>query len=70
MNATHRKTLAAIFADPVKSDLRWKAVESLLVALGAKIKEGRGSRIVVELNGTQRRYSTGRIPGQRRTRAR
>jgi len=26
MNAAHKKTLAAIFAGPVKSDVRWEAI--------------------------------------------
>jgi hypothetical protein len=49
MNAKHRRTLAAIFDDPVRSDVRWADIESLLVALGAKMSEGRGSRIRVRL---------------------
>ena len=53
MNATHRKTLAAIFANPVKSDVRWDAIEALFVACGAEIAEGRGSRIRVILNGAE-----------------
>ncbi len=53
MNATHKKTLAAIFAEPVKPDVRWKAIEALFVALGAEIQEGRGSRVIVQLNGTE-----------------
>ena len=53
MNATHRKTLAAIFAQPAKADVRWEAIEALFLALGAAIKEGRGSRVIVELNGTE-----------------
>jgi hypothetical protein len=49
MNAKHRRTLAAIFDDPVRADVRWGDIESLLVALGAKISEGRGSRVRVRL---------------------
>jgi HicA toxin of bacterial toxin-antitoxin, len=44
------KTLRRVFADPVRSDITWRDVESLLVALGAKLTQGRGSRIRVELN--------------------
>jgi hypothetical protein len=43
MNAKHRRTLEAIFARPVPSDIRWAAIEALLVALGAERSEGRGS---------------------------
>lgn len=53
MNATHRKTLAAIFAQPVKADVRWRDIEALFVALGAEIAEGRGSRVRVLLNGAE-----------------
>ena len=53
MNATHRKTLAAIFANPVRSDVRWDAIEALFVACGAEISEGRGSRVRVLLNGAE-----------------
>ena len=43
MNAKHRRTLEAIFARPVPSDIRWMEIEALLVALGADRSEGRGS---------------------------
>lgn len=51
MNSTHRKTLTVVFATPVPSSLEWRKLESLLVALGAKVIEGNGSRIRFELNG-------------------
>ncbi|CAN5256383.1 type II toxin-antitoxin system HicA family toxin [soil metagenome] len=53
MNAKHRKTLAAIFERPVRSDVEWSSVERLFVALGAETSEGRGSRLRVYLNGTR-----------------
>ena len=40
-----RKTLAAIFGDPVSGTIEWAAVESLLLAAGARLIEGRGSRV-------------------------
>jgi hypothetical protein len=43
-------TLAGIFADPVRANIDWHDVESLLVALGAELEEGRGSRVRIELN--------------------
>ena len=46
----HRKTLGAIFEDPVRSNVAWNDVEKLLVALGAEISQGRGSRVRVYLN--------------------
>lgn len=53
MNAKHRRTLAAIFARPVPSDIRWEAIEALLVALGAERSDGRGSRVRFLLNGAE-----------------
>ena len=47
MNAKHRKTLRAVFAHPVSGNIKWREVESLLVALGAEIEEREGSRIAV-----------------------
>jgi hypothetical protein len=51
MNSKQRRTLTAIFADPVNKSISWDAVESLFTACGADISEGRGSRVRVELNG-------------------
>jgi len=35
MNGKHRKTLAAVFTDPVADTIDWAAVEALLLAAGA-----------------------------------
>jgi hypothetical protein len=51
MNATHRKTLKAVFRQPVPASLEWRLIESLFVAVGAKIIEGSGSRVRFDLNG-------------------
>ncbi len=51
MRKKHQDTLKAIFADPVRSNIPWLDIETLLVALGAKISEGRGSRVRLSLNG-------------------
>ena len=48
MNARHRKTLAIVFTDPVSGTIEWAAVEGLLVAAGARVIEGRGSRVRFE----------------------
>lgn len=50
MNRKHRRTLEAIFAAPVRAGINWKDIESLFIALGAKIEEGRGSRVRILLN--------------------
>jgi len=53
MRQKHRKTLAAIFADPVRSGILWEDIEALFVALGAEVSEGSGSRVRVALNGVR-----------------
>lgn len=50
MKAKHRKTLEAIFETPVRSNILWKDIESLLIGCGAEISEGRGSRVRIVLN--------------------
>lgn len=47
----HRTLLAAIYADPLSGNIKWRDIESLFVACGATISEGKGSRIRVHLNG-------------------
>ncbi len=56
MNARHRRTPEAIFADPVRSGVRWRDVEALFAALGAKVQERAGSRVSVVLNGVPAVY--------------
>ncbi len=53
MGKKHRKTLAAIFANPVQSNVAWIDVERMLVALGAELSEGSGSRVRIALNGVR-----------------
>jgi len=50
LRSKHRRTLQAIFAHPVRANIRWADIESLLVACGAEISEGRGSRVRIALN--------------------
>ncbi len=49
MNSRQEKTLAAIFEEPVRNDIRWTAFESLMKALGGAVTAGSGShrRIVL-----------------------
>ena len=51
MNRTHRKTLAAVFADPISGNIEWRRIEALLKAAGCEIIEGSGSRIAVSHEG-------------------
>lgn len=47
----HEKTLAAMLRTPRPANLRWADVEYLFIHYGAQISEGRGSAIVISLNG-------------------
>ena len=51
MNSTHRKTLALVFSDPVPRSMEWHRIESLLLAVGCQVIEGRGSRVRFEKDG-------------------
>jgi len=51
MNSKHRRTLAAVFTDPVSGTLAWADIEALLLAAGARLIEGRGSRVRFERDG-------------------
>ena len=53
MNSKNKQTLAAIFKDPVQSNVLWLDVEKLLINLGSKVKQGNGSRVRFSLNGVQ-----------------
>lgn len=45
MNNKHRKTLEAVFTKPTTGTLEWARIESLLLAAGCVLIEGRGSRV-------------------------
>lgn len=51
MNSRHRKTLAAIFTEPVDGAIEWRRIEALLKAIGCRVIEGSGSSVTFELNG-------------------
>ncbi len=51
MNSKHRKTLAAIMANPGPKALPFRDVESLLRALGCAVRERAGSRVVFVKDG-------------------
>jgi len=53
MNKKHRATLEGIFEDPVRANIAWRDIESMLEAAGAEITEGEGSRVRVALNGVR-----------------
>ncbi len=49
LNAKNQATLEAIFEDPTRANVPWATIETLFAALGATLKEGRGSRARVKL---------------------
>jgi hypothetical protein len=49
----HRKTLEAIYENPVKSNVAWSDIEKMLLALGAELSEGSGSRVRIALRGVR-----------------
>ena len=51
MTGKQRKTLTAVFRDPVSGTIEWAALEGLLIAAGARVIEGRGSRVRFEKAG-------------------
>lgn len=51
MNSKHRKTLEAIFSDPISGNLPWQRIEALLVAVGCTVMEGSGSSVMFEKSG-------------------
>ena len=53
MNAKHKKVLSSIFETPINASIVWKDIEALLIALGAELSEGRGSRVRISLHGVR-----------------
>jgi len=50
MNRKHQKTLRAIFSVPTLASINFADIEKLLVASGAEVIEGGGSRLSFMLN--------------------
>lgn len=51
MNSRHRRTLGAVFTDPVPGSIEWADIAALLIAAGARTIEGLGSRVRFERDG-------------------
>jgi ABC-type phosphate transport system ATPase subunit len=49
----HKEILAAIFEDPIRANIHWADIETMLRAHGADISEGQGSRVRIALNGVR-----------------
>ena len=56
MNNAHRKTQAAVFADPLNGTLEWRRIEALLVAVGCTREEGSGSSVTFVNGGLKVRF--------------
>ncbi len=53
MSNKHQRTLEAIFAEPIRAGVLWREIEAMILAYGAEITEGKGSRVRVALNGVR-----------------
>jgi hypothetical protein len=53
MNQRQRRTLEVIFDEPVRSNIAWRDIESMLRGAGAEITDGEGSRVRIALNGVR-----------------
>jgi len=53
MGPRHKRTLKAIFDDPVRSNIAWRDIEAMLTSAGAEISEGEGSRVRIALSGVR-----------------
>ena len=51
MNSKHRKTVEAIFRNPVNGNIDWSRIEALLIAVGCTVIEGSGSSATFEKDG-------------------
>jgi hypothetical protein len=63
MKTKHLKTLKAVFTKPTPSGIVFADLEALVLALGGAVREGDGSRVVLELNG-KRLYPHRPHPGK------
>ena len=53
LNRRQTGTLTSIFEKPVRRDIRWADIETLIRALEGKVEERAGSRVVLKLNGVR-----------------
>ncbi|GMV01900.1 MAG: type II toxin-antitoxin system HicA family toxin [Burkholderiaceae bacterium] len=51
MNGKQRRTLVAVWSNPVNGNIEWARIESLLIALGCRVVEGAGSSVTFEWQG-------------------
>lgn len=53
MSNKHRKTLRDIFENPIRSNIAWRDIEAMLIAFGAEVSEGQGSRVRIAFGGVR-----------------
>lgn len=53
MKGKHKRTLVAVFSNPISGNIQWRSIEALFKTLDAEIEYGAGSRVHVSLNGVQ-----------------
>jgi hypothetical protein len=53
LSTKHLRTLKAIFERPERSDIPWRDIEGLLIALDGEVSESAGSRVRVALKGVR-----------------
>ena len=63
MKSKHKKTLTAIFTTPTRANIKFNDIESLIIALGGEVREGAGSRVMLEISG-KRLYAHHPHPGK------
>jgi hypothetical protein len=51
MNEKQRSTYAVLFAEPIRRNIVWDDVVSLIEALEGRVLQGDGSRVWFDLNG-------------------
>ena len=51
MNSKQRKNLNAIFSEPIRRNIPWSGVVSLVKGLGGEVLQGSGSRVRFDLTG-------------------
>jgi len=51
MNTKQRKTLNAIFDTPTRSNISFSDIESMVKAMGGKVIEREGSRLILSVSG-------------------
>ncbi len=50
MNQKQRNTYSALFAEPIRRNILWNEVVSLILALDGQVLQGDGSRVRFDLN--------------------